>query len=222
MNIVKKWKKKIVFAVRINTVVMWELSFVTVRTTICASVSYNVHNPWRHWKATTNSGMHNHSHAWHTGDGFLLFCVPLLLRVQRSLWRQLTNSMAPEPEGSSPHSQQPANGPYPEPGESTPHPPANLPKVHFDPILSSTPWSSKWSPSAIPAKPCTRFSPLPSLWHYDTKNQYCKCKAHPWTISWSNWSQCPTPGHIFTANSYIIFASSPLSSELSLFNKLTS
>jgi hypothetical protein len=31
--------------------------------------------------------------------------------------------MAPEPEGSSPHSQQPANGPYPEPGESTPPPP---------------------------------------------------------------------------------------------------
>jgi hypothetical protein len=31
--------------------------------------------------------------------------------------------VAPEPEGSSPHSQQPANGPYPEPGESTPHPP---------------------------------------------------------------------------------------------------
>jgi hypothetical protein len=34
----------------------------------------------------------------------------------------LTNSVAPEPEGSSPHSQQPANGPYPEPGESPPPP----------------------------------------------------------------------------------------------------
>jgi hypothetical protein len=31
--------------------------------------------------------------------------------------------VAPEPEGSSPHSQQPAKGPYPEPGESTLHPP---------------------------------------------------------------------------------------------------
>jgi hypothetical protein len=30
--------------------------------------------------------------------------------------------VAPKPEGSSPHSQQPANGPYTEPGESTPHP----------------------------------------------------------------------------------------------------
>jgi hypothetical protein len=37
----------------------------------------------------------------------------------------LTNSVAPEPEGSSPHSQQPASGPYPEPGESTPHTPPN-------------------------------------------------------------------------------------------------
>jgi hypothetical protein len=32
----------------------------------------------------------------------------------------VTNSVAPEPEGSSPHSQQPATGPYPEPDESTP------------------------------------------------------------------------------------------------------
>jgi hypothetical protein len=50
-----------------------------------------------------------------------------------------TNSVAPEPEGSSPHSQQPASGPYPEPGESTPHPlppAANLPKVHSDPIYA--------------------------------------------------------------------------------------
>jgi hypothetical protein len=31
--------------------------------------------------------------------------------------------VAPEPEGSSPPSQQPANGPYSEPGESTPDPP---------------------------------------------------------------------------------------------------
>jgi hypothetical protein len=62
-------------------------------------------------------------------------------------FKQLTNSVAPEPEGSSPHSQQPANGPYPEPGESTQHPPppTNLPKIHFDPILPSMPWSSKWS-----------------------------------------------------------------------------
>jgi hypothetical protein len=58
---------------------------------------------------------------------------------------KLTNSVAPEPEGSSPHPQQPATVPYPQPGESTPQPPTNLPKVHFDPILPSMPWSSKWS-----------------------------------------------------------------------------
>jgi hypothetical protein len=39
----------------------------------------------------------------------------------------LTHSVVLEPEGSSPHSQQPANGPYPEPGESTPHPPNQSP-----------------------------------------------------------------------------------------------
>jgi hypothetical protein len=46
------------------------------------------------------------------------------LKLQTVDWltNQLTNSVAPEPGGSSPHSQQPANGPYPEPAESTPHP----------------------------------------------------------------------------------------------------
>jgi hypothetical protein len=54
------------------------------------------------------------------------------------------NSVAPEPEGSSPHSQQPANGPYPQLDESTPRPRVNLPKVYIDPILPSTTWSFKW------------------------------------------------------------------------------
>jgi hypothetical protein len=52
----------------------------------------------------------------------------------------LTNSVAPEPEDSSPGSWQPATGPYPQPGEfTTPLPPANLPKVHSNPILLSMP-----------------------------------------------------------------------------------
>jgi hypothetical protein len=55
-----------------------------------------------------------------------------------------TKFVVPEPEGSSPHSQQPASGPYPEPGESTPHPPqpVSLRSIWSHP---STPWSSKWS-----------------------------------------------------------------------------
>jgi hypothetical protein len=36
----------------------------------------------------------------------------------------LTNSVAQEPEGSTPHTQQPAIGPCPEPVESNPHPPS--------------------------------------------------------------------------------------------------
>jgi hypothetical protein len=61
----------------------------------------------------------------------------------RHLWR-LTNSVALEPQGSSPYSQETALGSYSKPTESTPHPPANLPKIHSDPILPSTPRSSEW------------------------------------------------------------------------------
>jgi hypothetical protein len=38
----------------------------------------------------------------------------------------LTNSVVQEPEGRSPHSQQPATGPYPEPVESNPHTPTSF------------------------------------------------------------------------------------------------
>jgi hypothetical protein len=57
----------------------------------------------------------------------------------------VTNSVAQEPEGSSPYSQQLTTGPYPEPVESNPHIPANLPKIHSAPIVPPTPWSSEWS-----------------------------------------------------------------------------
>jgi hypothetical protein len=39
----------------------------------------------------------------------------------------ITNSVAQEPEGSSPHSQQPTTGPCPEPVESNPHTPSQSP-----------------------------------------------------------------------------------------------
>jgi hypothetical protein len=51
--------------------------------------------------------------------------------------------MAQEPEDSSPHLQALANSPYPELVESSPQPPAYLPKIHSDPILPPTPWSSE-------------------------------------------------------------------------------
>jgi hypothetical protein len=49
-----------------------------------------------------------------------------------------TNSMGPEPEGSSPYSQEPATGPYPEPTETTLQPqPFSLRSI----LIPSTPWS---------------------------------------------------------------------------------
>jgi hypothetical protein len=60
------------------------------------------------------------------------------------LYLVLTHSVGPTPEGSSPHSQQPANGPYPEPGESTPPPPPISLRSILIPSSPSTPLSSKW------------------------------------------------------------------------------
>jgi hypothetical protein len=47
--------------------------------------------------------------------------------------------VAPEPEGSSPCSQQPATGLYPELPKSTPNLPDSLPEINSDFILPSTP-----------------------------------------------------------------------------------
>jgi hypothetical protein len=54
----------------------------------------------------------------------------------------VTNPVAPEPEGSSPHSQQPATDSYPEPRESIPFQPISLrpiliPSSNLRPGLSS-------------------------------------------------------------------------------------
>jgi hypothetical protein len=57
--------------------------------------------------------------------------------------------VAPEPEGSSPHSQQPASDPYPEPRESTPPPPSTISLRSI--LIPSTPWSFKWSLSFGPS-----------------------------------------------------------------------
>jgi hypothetical protein len=65
----------------------------------------------------------------------------VVLVLQTYVCMDVTNFVAPKPEGSSPYSQEPATGSYPEPTEST-LPPANLPKIHSDPILPSTPQSS--------------------------------------------------------------------------------
>jgi hypothetical protein len=56
-----------------------------------------------------------------------------------------TNSVAQEPKGSSPHSQQPATSPILSQSNPLQTPQANFPKIHSDPIFPPMPWSSKWS-----------------------------------------------------------------------------
>jgi hypothetical protein len=56
------------------------------------------------------------------------------------LFHPHANTVAPEPESSSPLAQQPATGPYPEPTQSTPRPPSQ----YSYPILPSTRRSSEW------------------------------------------------------------------------------
>jgi hypothetical protein len=56
-----------------------------------------------------------------------------------------TNSVAPEPEGLSPYSQEPTTGPYSEPTESSPLPLAYLRKIRSGLIHPSRPRSSEWS-----------------------------------------------------------------------------
>jgi hypothetical protein len=50
------------------------------------------------------------------------------------------------PEGSLPHSPEPATSPYSKPDQSSPRPPNRF-KIHFNTILPSKPRSSKWSSS---------------------------------------------------------------------------
>jgi hypothetical protein len=53
-------------------------------------------------------------------SGAHAFCADII--VLATSFGNRTNYVAPEPEGSSPHSREPATGPYPEPDESTPPP----------------------------------------------------------------------------------------------------
>jgi hypothetical protein len=69
------------------------------------------------------------------------FQLKITLKISHGTYyqrlRDITNSVAPEPEGPSPNSQQPATGPYPEPAESTPHPQPITPRSITEVILKS-------------------------------------------------------------------------------------
>jgi hypothetical protein len=70
--------------------------------------------------------------------------------------------MAPKPEGLSPHSQQPANGPYPEPDESTPPPqPISLRSILIPSSQLRLDLSRGLFPSGFPTKTLYTFLPSP-------------------------------------------------------------
>jgi hypothetical protein len=92
----------------------------------------------------------------------------------------ITNSTAPEPEGSSPHSQQPANGPCPEPGESTPHPPRPPQPISRISILFPSSHirlclPSGLFPSGFPTKTVYTFipSPIQTKFSHGARNYAC-------------------------------------------------
>ena len=76
-----------------------------------------------------------------------------------------------EPEGSLPHSQQPANCLYPEPERSSPCPPSHLSKIHFN-IILSTPGSSKWYPSLKLPHKNPVYKSLPHTCHMPCPSQF--------------------------------------------------
>jgi hypothetical protein len=80
-------------------------------------------------------------------------------------YQQLTNSVAQEPKGSSPHSQQLATGSYPEPFKSNPHNPSRSPQDPFwsHPPIYTLVFRVVSFLRAFPPKPCTLICPLPCV-----------------------------------------------------------
>ena len=68
-----------------------------------------------------------------------------------------------EPEGLTPHSQEPALNPYPEPHRSSPCPPSHFCKIDFNIILPNNAWVFRVvsSPQVSLPKPCMHLSSPP-------------------------------------------------------------
>jgi hypothetical protein len=93
----------------------------------------------------------------------VVFCAASVSKINGPFsFTEKTNSVAPEPEGSSPHSQQPANGPYPQPVESTPPPqPIFLRSIRIPSSHLRLGLSSGLFHSGFPTKTLYTFLPSP-------------------------------------------------------------
>jgi hypothetical protein len=76
--------------------------------------------------------------------------------------KKVTTYVAPEPGGSSSHSQQPNNGPCLEPDESTPH---SQPITPRSILIPSSHIHLGLQSKAFPPKPCTLLFPFPCMPH---------------------------------------------------------
>jgi hypothetical protein len=110
-----------------------------------------------------------------------------------------------EPEGSLPHSQQPATCPYSEPHCSGPHPPSRILNIHFHTVVPSTSGSSKLSSTLrFPHQNPVCTSPLPNTCYMP-----CLSKSawfnHPNNISFQRLERCNTYVKVTRCQEFVSF-----------------
>jgi hypothetical protein len=119
------------------------------------------------------------------------YCLGRRINKLYKITVELTNSVAPEPEGSSPHSQQPSNGPYPEPGESIQHIPSQSKNYSPEIIKSYIPQTNDFQQN-------NSIQLVMTPWHSTmTKHPHFSSRA---ANRWKKHYSYPPFSYIFIAN----------------------